>query len=204
MSEKYTKRRLLLAVAILAQLTLLKASPAHSEVVTLGEFGAWSLHGGTTTSGQRTCALGAFAGFRRSILIQYFAGDDTLAVRLHNPGWAIPTGASVRIVMRVGSATFDANAAGRGNEVRWFIGGDTLRTWEQAFRAGALMQIGFLTGSEPPWIISLAGSGRATSGLASCVRALGSMGGGTPPGWAAPQPHDPPSTPAPTGRERRT
>lgn len=191
------------AGTVLALLILFGASPARSEIVTLGQFGAWSVHGGTTTRGQRTCALGASVGGGRSILVQYFQGDDALTVRLHSPGWSIPAGAPVQIFMRVGDATFDVEAFGRGNEVRWFIGGDTLRSWEQAFRAGALMQIGFLTGSEAPWIISLAGSGRATSSLASCVRALGSMGGGTPPGWAT-QPHNPPSAPAPTGRERRT
>jgi hypothetical protein len=186
------------------------AAPARAAVVELGKWGAWSLHGGTTNAGVRTCALGASAGGDRLIMIQYYAGEQTLHVRLARRSWQIADGARVSVRSRVGDRLFVSNAEPRGSEIRWFITSDTMDDWEIAFRASAVMQVEFLTGNEPPWTISLAGSARAIANLRTCIRALADMGGATTPGWAAPAPPPPPapttpgSSATPTGPARRT
>ena len=196
-------RAFFLALVALAIFSL----ASSAAVVELNRHGAWAVHGGTTTTGRRTCGVVATLPGDRLFVIQYLAGDDALLVRASRRSWSIPRDVRVEVRTEIGALSWRAIAEPRTDEVRWLITADTMREWERAFRAGSVMRLEFPAGSEQPWIISLTGSNRAIITLGACIRALGDMGGARPPAWPT-QPHSPPSQPheAPraSGVERRT
>jgi hypothetical protein len=181
------------------------AAPARAELFSLGRTGAWEVFGGTTERGQRTCAAGTSlpGPAQRMVLVQHYAGERVLWVRLSRRGWALPAGADIRVRIAIGATSWHARAQPNGPELRWVIDDETMTSWEAAFRRGLAMEIGFLTGDELPWMVSLQGSSSAIASLAACIRALGSYGTDVPPDWATRRPFDP-APPAPPGRERRT
>jgi hypothetical protein len=187
-------RLLLASLAFLAVTSL-----ARAEIRIFDRFGAWEVFWGTDNQGQPTCAVGTTipGPGSRTVLVQYFIGQDFLHMRLMRIGWAIPHNAEIRVVSIIGRQTWNARAIGEGNRLVWFITGSTMREWEHAFRTGSTMEIHFLTGNEPPWIISLAGSSAALNSMVICIQTLSSMGGNTPPNWST-QPFNIPKSTHPT------
>ena len=172
-------RAVLLAAALSAGLVAGSAPGAMAQTRTLAQVGGWTAFGGTLSNGTPTCGVDTSdSATGRHFLIQFAANDrERLSVRAVRNTWQIPQGTSVPVRLSIDAEPgWQATANGRGREVQWFVGMNTLDRFERTFRAGSNMRLEFPGGSEPPWTFSLIGTNAIMNHFVACLRSIGAVG----------------------------
>lgn len=173
-------------VIVPAFLALLAAPGMAQEVtntVIYYRVGQWDAFSGTATNGGTFCGIETGnAQDGRGLMIRFRTGGNTLVFRAHKPGWTIPAGTSIPVTMQFGpNPAWTATGTGERDVVEWSIPKDSMPTFDTQFRAGVAFSVGFPSGNEAPWTISLAGSNAAGLTLTRCIRELSAQAAPTQP-----------------------
>jgi len=167
-----TPRMLLLVGA--ASVGLVCSLPAMAEYRQLASSGLWSAYGGTGDDGRALCGIGTEGAETRRILIQQYAGESGLEIRLRKDSWAIPANTPVEFQVQVDSGEPTVlQATGTEHQVVVAMTFDQSIPFMRGIRAGRQIRVVFPSGSELPWTGALTGSGRAMNAFNSCRAGLG-------------------------------
>jgi len=189
--------RTLTAVVPLA--VLLGATPAHAAPEVYYHAGAWHAFTDKDAQGTAVCGIATENPTDgRKLSLTYTIGGSDLTVLADKPGWTIPDNTMLQANMQIDRGEpWQAQAVGHGTTVEWVISAASIRGFDTEFRNGHTMTVGFPTGNEPPWTLSLAGSTAASATLWRCVQDLSDRAHVTSPASNAP-PSTQPNGQAPT------
>jgi hypothetical protein len=172
-------RQLLLAAALAAGL----AAPARAAVTVYYHAGVWDAFDGPGDNGQPVCGIGSRSptdGHAFSLRFQIGGNDVTFIAA--KSGWNVPDGTQIPVVMQVGlDQPWTGQAVGKGDRVQWTLDRAAVQVFDAQFRRAASMTVTFPSGTEHPWVISLAGSTAASNAMGRCVTDLTQRAAATPP-----------------------
>jgi hypothetical protein len=159
--------QLLLAVMLTACVTL----PAKADVNVYYHVGAWDAFDGPGDNGQPVCGVGSRnSADGHTFSLRFQIGGDDLTFIAAKPGWSIPDGMQIPVVMQIGlDQPWSAQAVGKGDHVQWVLDREGAQFFDSQFRRAASMTVTFPSGNEPPWVISLAGSTAVSNAMGRCV-----------------------------------
>jgi hypothetical protein len=188
---KTTLKSTVAAIAFMAV-----AGTADANMISTGNFGAWQTFIGTSDTGKAMCVAGV-TGPGRSFWLKYQpTSADKLGLTFYRPGWNIPQGQPVDVVVQVDNAPpFELHGVGAGRaKDGWsgfsaMISLDDVRSNGEAvipyvlglLGDGLSMKVSFPSGTEQPWEASLNGSRAAISRMGDCVTASASLSTGQTP-----------------------
>jgi hypothetical protein len=160
----------LLAVALAAGV----AVPAQSQVAVYYHVGAWDAFDGPGDNGQPLCGIGSRnPADGRAFSLRFQIGGDQMTFIAAKPGWNIPDGTHVQVVMQNGlEQPWTEQAVGKGERLQWTLDRVNAQIFDDQFRRAPSMTITFPSGSEPPWSLSLAGSTAASNAMGRCITDL--------------------------------
>ncbi len=160
----------LLAFALAACL----AAPALAEVNIYYHVGAWDAFDGQGDDGQPVCGIGTRTpADGRAFSLRFQIGGDTVTFTAVKPGWNIPEGTQIPVVMQIGLAQpWSQRASGNGNRVQWTVDRAEMQAFDAQFRQASSMTVTFPAGDERPWVLSLEGSTVASNAMGHCVSDL--------------------------------
>jgi hypothetical protein len=178
-------RRSLLAVALAVGVAL----PAQAAVTVYYHVGAWDAFDGPGDDGQPVCGIGSrIPADGRAFSLRFKIGGDDLTFTAARPGWNIPAGTQIPVVMQVGlEQPWAQQATGSGNRVQWTLDRADAQIFDAQFRSASSMSVTFPAGSEHPWVLSLVGSTAASNAMGRCVTDLTQRAAAAQPA-AAPAP----------------
>lgn len=188
------------AIAVLATATLIGgstvAAPAQAEIRTLFEAGLWSAYGGTDETQRVVCGIATMGAEGRRIAIQQSSGETGLELLLEKASWLIPDNTPIDLVLQVDGQSWRLDrAVGTSNTVRAHISFGVSIGFMQAVRTGQVVRVFFPSGTEPPWIGGLRGSGAAIDALNDCRSAFPPLAPSQPFPQSQPSPNGPPTQP---------
>ena len=177
-------RQTMLAIALAASLAL----PARAAVTVYYHVGAWDAFDGQGDGGQPVCGIGSLnPADGQAFSLRFQIGGDEVTFAAVKPGWNIPAGTRIPVVMQVGlEPPWSQQAVGSGNRVQWTVDRAGAATFDAQFRRATSMTVTFPSGTEQPWVISLSGSTAASNAMGRCVTDLTQRAAATPPA-AAPE-----------------
>jgi hypothetical protein len=159
-------------MAIVAALTVTPGARADTTIYY--HAGSWDAFEATGTGGQPICGIGSHNladGSSLSLRFQLSGSDVTFTAS--KPGWQIPDGTALPVVMQVGlSEPWTEQAIGNGDRVEWTLGTSAMQTFDAQFRAASSMTLTFPGGTEPPWVIGLRGSTAISNAMGRCITDL--------------------------------
>ena len=163
-------RQSVIAVLLAAGLAL----PARAAVNVYYHVGAWDAFDGQGDNGQPLCGIGTRnPADGRTFSLRFTIGGDDVAFIAAKPGWTIPDGTALTVVVQVGlSQPFTGQAVGKGDQVQWTVDRNAAQAFDAEFRRAGSMTVTFPSGDEPPWVISLSGSTAASKAMGRCVTDL--------------------------------
>ncbi len=169
------------------------AAPAAAEVSVYYHAGGWDAFDGPGDNGQPVCGIGSRnPADGRTFSLRFQIGGDVLTFIAAKPGWTIPDGTQIPVVVQIGlQQPWTEQAVGKGERVQWTMASADAPTFDAQFRAASSLTVSFPSGNERPWVISLSGSTAASNAMGRCVTDL------TQRATAATQPA---ATPAPANR----
>lgn len=174
---------------LLAAILLCLATPAWAALTVYGRAGGWDEFRGTGADGRQTCGIGSTNPTDgRAFSLRFALGDSNITFIADKPGWHIPSGTHIAVVMQVGlERPWTEQAMGDGERVQWTMDRAVVPGFDAQFRAAQSMTVTFPAGSERPWVISLNGSTAASNAMGRCVTAMEQAA----PPQAAPPPQGP-------------
>lgn len=202
---------LLVLTTCLMPVALRAAEPARPEMartVVYDRAGVWEASTGTAGDGGRFCDMRSSShADGHGLEIRFRIGGDGLLFRAHKPGWSIPDGTTMPVVMQIGrNPVWQVSGTGRDNGVEWTLPGGDQPGFDAQFRRAAEMALTFPSGNEPVWLVPLAGSNAISATFSRCIAEVtaqvgaGAQGGTTQPFAAGPtQPNAPPAPAAQPG-----
>ncbi|MGH7153791.1 MAG: hypothetical protein ACREF3_07655 [Acetobacteraceae bacterium] len=136
--------------------------------------GSWHAFSGTDAQSREICGIGTEnRQDGRTLNLTYPIGGETLYFEVHKPSWDIPQGTTIAVLVAInGGAPFTVQATGSGTNLTWSLGADTIRQFDNQFRAGSRLTLTFPSGNEQPWQVSLTGSAAADNTFARCINDL--------------------------------
>ncbi len=178
-------RQFVLAVALAAGL----AAPAQAQVNIYYHAGGWDAFDGPGDNGQPVCGIGSRNPTDgRTFSLRFQIGGDDVIFIAAKPGWDIPDGTQIPVVVQIGLAQpWAGQAVGKGERVQWTLDRAVAQIFDSQFRRAVSMTVTFPSGNERPWIISLAGSTAASNAMGRCVTDLTQRAAAAQPA-AAPTP----------------
>jgi len=179
--------------AAMAVAAALAASPAAGRDTTIYyHSGNWDAFESTSTGGQPACGIGSHnLADGSSLALRFELGSTNVTFTASKPGWQIPYGTTLPVVMQVGlSEPWTVQAIGNDNRVEWTLDTDRMRTFDAQFRGSSSMTLTFPSGTEPPWVIGLRGSSAISDVMARCVRDLRRRGNATATPQSTTQPFE--------------
>jgi hypothetical protein len=178
-------RQLLLAGALTAG----GIPPVQAAVTVYYHVGAWDAFDGLGDDGAQVCGIGSHdPADGHAFSLRFRIGGDDVTFSAVKPGWTIPDGTHIPVVMQVGlEQPWTQQAVGSGNRVQWTISRTDMQTFDAEFRRASSMSVTFPAGSEQPWVLSLAGSTAASNAMGRCITDLTQRAAATAPA-AAPAP----------------
>jgi hypothetical protein len=185
----------LVALAVIAS-----TAAARADTTIYYHAGNWDAFEATAPNGQPLCGIGSHNvadGSTLSLRSQPGTGDVLFITS--KPGWQIPAGTKLPVVMQIGLAQpWTEQATGSGDSVQWTLDGNTMQTFYAQFSGASSMTVTFPSGTEPPWVMGLAGSSAITNAMARCVADVQQRAAApTPAPQTATQPFAATSNPAP-------
>ncbi|MGA3400272.1 MAG: hypothetical protein ABSC95_13715 [Acetobacteraceae bacterium] len=163
-------RRVWLAAALAAGVAL----PARAQVSVYYHAGGWDAFDGPGDNGQPVCGIGSRnPADGRSFSLRFQIGGDDVIFIAAKTGWTIPDGTQIPVVMQIGlDQPWTTQAVGKGDRVQWTLDRVNAQIFDGQFRGAASMTVTFPSGTEHPWVISLAGSTAASNAMGRCVTDL--------------------------------
>lgn len=184
--------RLPRGAAPLAVALLLVAMPvAPAQVKQFFASGSWSAYGGTAPGNRSICGIQTAAPNGGRLMIEQESGQTGLNLMLQKGSWSIPGSTPIALSFLFdGQVTFPGHGTGAGNVVTVTMAFQKTMPFMRAVRQDRQMEVSFPSGNEPPWPISLLGSGAVLNAFDTCRAGFAPA---TPT-----QPFAPAPTPAPT------
>jgi hypothetical protein len=160
-------RPVLLAAGLLAAATL----PASANINIYYHAGGWDAFDDQGDSGQPVCGIGSRnPADGRTFSLSFQIGSEDVTFRAAKPGWAIPQGTQIPVVVQIGlERPWTEQAMGDGDTLHWTMDRTAIQSFDVQFRRATSMTVTFPTGNERPWIISLAGSTAVSDAMGRCV-----------------------------------
>lgn len=162
--------------------------------------GSWDAFEATEAGNQPVCGIGSHnLADGSSLSLRFQLGGNHVTFTASKPGWQVPDGTEVPVVMQVGlSQPWTLQAGGTGDRVEWTLDTNAMQTFDAQFRGASSMTITFPAGSEPPWVIGLHGSRAISDAMNRCVTDLRRRPGVAAPPQSTTQPFEAvPSAPPP-------
>lgn len=133
--------------------------------------GSWDAFSGTDTSGNTVCGVGTtIPTDNRSLSIRYQIGGDGVLFQAKKPGWNIPAGTQLSVVLQIGLDTpWNMQGTGNAQSVEWTLSREAMPTFDAQFRRASSMTMTFPSGNEPPWTLGLSGSTAISNVFGRCV-----------------------------------
>jgi hypothetical protein len=152
------------------------AAVAEAPVETIQVYyhsGNWDAFSGRSGNAA-VCGFGTSnASDGRALAVRMDVPGTTVTFTASKPGWSIPDGTHIRVVMQIGLDTPVTEAAvGKDASVTWTMGAAALAGFQARFGAASSMTLTFPDGNEPPWRLSLNGSSAVTGTFNRCVADL--------------------------------
>lgn len=188
------------AVAVALAVTL----AARADTTIYYHSGNWDAFESTGAGGQPACGIGSHnLADGSSLSMRFQLGDTHFTFTASKPGWQVPAGTAVPVVMQVGlSEPWTEQATGNGDRVEWTLDTNAMQTFDGQFRGASSMTLTFPSGTEPPWVIGLRGSSAISNALGRCITDLRRRANTAAPPQSTTQPFDaepgappPPATP---------
>jgi hypothetical protein len=164
-----------LAVALCGALfTILCAGVAMAEMKVYYHVGSWDAFSGPGTDGKPVCGVGTTnPADNRSFSLRFAIGGDSVMFEAKKPGWNIPAGTQLPVVMQIGLDTpWNLQGVGNGEVVEWTLDRGTMQSFDAQFRRAGSMTLTFPSGNEPPWTVALNGSTAISNAFGRCVTDL--------------------------------
>ncbi len=161
-------------VLLFAALSANVALPARAQVSVYYHTGAWDAFDGRGNNGQPVCGIGnRNPADGTSFSLRFQIGGNDVTFTAAKTGWNIPDGTTIPVVMQVGlEQPWTEQATGNGDRLRWTLDRVNAQIFDDQFRRATSMTITYPSGSERPWLISLAGSTEASNAMGRCVTDL--------------------------------
>ncbi len=161
-------------VLLFAALSANVALPARAQVSVYYHTGAWDAFDGRGDNGQPVCGIGnRNPADGTSFSLRFQIGGNDVTFTAAKTGWNIPDGTTIPVVMQVGlEQPWTEQATGNGDRLRWTLDRVNAQIFDDQFRRATSMTITYPSGSERPWLISLAGSTEASNAMGRCVTDL--------------------------------
>ena len=196
--------------AVMAVAVALAVSPAaRADTTIYYHSGNWDAFESTSTGGQPVCGIGSHnLADGSSLALRFQLGGTNMTFTASKPGWQIPDGTALPVVMQIGlSEPWTMQAIGNGERVEWTLDTNRMQTFDAQFRAASSMTLTFPSGTEPPWVIGLHGSSAISNAMGRCIRDLRRRANTAAPPQSITQPFEavpaapgapinPPATPA--------
>ncbi|HEY2620404.1 MAG TPA: hypothetical protein VGI78_23895 [Acetobacteraceae bacterium] len=179
-------------VGLLATLfAILCASVAMAELKVYYRVGSWDAFSGAGTDGRPVCGVGTTnPADNRSFSLRFAIGGDSVMFETKKPGWNVPAGTQLPVVMQIGLDTpWDVQGTGNGEVVEWTLDRGAMQTFDAQFRRAGSMTLSFPSGNEAPWTVVLNGSTAISNAFGRCVTDL----------TQRTEPQQPAPAPAPAG-----
>ncbi len=177
--------------AVMAITAALAVTPeARADTTIYYHAGSWDAFEATATGGQPICGIGSHnLADGSSLSMRFQLGGSNVTFTASKPGWQIPDGTTLPVVMQVGlSEPWTEQAIGNGDRVEWTLDTDAMQTFDTQFRAASSMTLTFPGGTEPPWVIGLRGSTAISNAMGRCISDLRQRANTTVPPQSATQP----------------
>lgn len=161
--------------AVMAIAAVLALTPgARADTTIYYHAGSWDAFEATGTGGQPICGIGSHnLADGSSLSVRFQLGGSNVTFTASKPGWQIPDGTALPVVMQVGlSEPWTEQAIGTGDKVEWTLDTSTMQTFDAQFRAASSMTLTFPGGTEPPWVIGLRGSTAISNAMGRCITDL--------------------------------
>jgi hypothetical protein len=161
-------------VLLFAALSATVALPARAQVSVYYHTGAWDAFDGPGDNGQPVCGIGnRNPADGTSFSLRFQIGGNDVTFTAAKTGWTIPDGTTIPVVMQIGlEQPWTEQATGNGDRLRWTLDRVNAQIFDDQFRRATSMTITYPSGSERPWLISLAGSTEASNAMGRCVTDL--------------------------------
>ncbi len=187
-------------------LTILCANVAMAQLKVYYHVGSWDAFSGAGTDGRPVCGVGTTnPADNRSFSLRFAIGGDSVMFEAKKPGWNIPGGTQVPVVMQIGLDTpWNVQGVGNGEVLEWTLDRGTMQTFDAQFRRAGSMTLSFPSGNEAPWTVVLNGSTAISNAFGRCVTELAQRTEPQQPAAAPAGPTQPfdqspqPNTPVPT------
>ncbi len=167
--------RLWHSAAVMAIAAALAVTPrARADTTIYYHAGSWDAFEATGSGGEPICGIGSHnLADGSSLSLRFQLGGANVTFTASKPGWQIPDGTALPVVMQVGlSEPWTVQAVGRGDTVEWTVDTNAMRTFDTQFRAASSMTLTFPGGTEPPWVIGLRGSTAISNAMGRCITDL--------------------------------
>jgi hypothetical protein len=166
-------KRIILAAALSLGISV----PALSQnSATLEQRGHWSSFVARTPSNSVVCGIDVIdPNDGRHLMIKWFQGSDRIIFHAVHPRWNVTPGRIVAVSFQVdGYENWSANANAVNNKsLEWHISSRFIGRFENQFRLGQRMFLGFPGAGEPSWTISLLGTNAIVNSLVDCMKSVG-------------------------------
>ena len=189
-----------LVCTALAAITV--AAPARADTTIYYHAGNWDAFEATGADGQFTCGIGSHnVGDGSSLSLRFQPGSGNMEFIASKPGWQIPAGTKLPVVMQIGlGQPWTEHAAGNGDRVQWSLDSNAMQTFDAQFRGASSMTVTFPAGTERPWVMGLSGSAAISNAMGRCITDLRQRAAAPAPApQSTTQPFAPPASPARSG-----
>jgi hypothetical protein len=161
-------------LGIAALLAMLAPTAAMAQIQTSYRAGTWEAFSGRNDKGGAVCGVdNTNPSDNRRMSIRFDIGGSETVLSASKPGWKIPDGTRITVVMQVGLNTpWTQSATGYGNSIDWALDAAAMQSFEQQFRSATSMTLTFPDGNEPPWTVPLIGSSAISATFSRCITDL--------------------------------
>jgi hypothetical protein len=163
------------AATVIATSLLLAAAapPARAQVKQILASGQWSAYGGPATGDRHVCGIQTAGPSGSRLMIEQQTGQTGLDLMLQKGSWSIPANTAIDLSFLFdGRVRFPGHATGAGDVVTVAMTFQQTVPFMRAVRQDTRLQVSFLSGNEPPWSLSLVGSGAVLNAFDECRAAL--------------------------------
>ncbi len=154
-----------------AVFAVLCAQVAMADMKVYYHVGSWDAFTGPGADGRPVCGIGnTNPTDNSSFSLRFPVGGDSVVLQAKKPGWNIPAGTQLPLVVQIGLNTpWNLQGVGDGQVIEWSLDRTAIQTFDAQFRAAGSMTVSFPTGNEPPWTIGLNGSTAISNAFGRCI-----------------------------------
>jgi hypothetical protein len=161
-------------LGIAAFVAMLAPAAAMAQIQTYYRAGTWEAFSGRNDKGGAVCGVDyTNPSDNRRMSIRFDIGGSETVLSASKPGWTIPDGTRITVVMQIGLNTpWTQSATGYENNIDWALDPAAMQAFDQQFRGASSMTLTFPDGNEPPWTVPLIGSSAISATFGRCITDL--------------------------------